>query len=722
MKKRTTVWVAIGCVCVALLGALSVLARFSRPDPAGPAARERERGGAAAAAPQAPVASAETIAAAEVERAKVDFEVPNVACVDSRTHAALRGVSIEAKLHDAPAEPLAHGVTDAAGRWTLPRPGRWTVRTSLAGYYDRTFTQDFALGPTAIALDPSPRLEVRLVTSTGRPVSGVELVLVPPLDVAEEWRDGWAQRLESLWSDRDQAAARASLERPSPTERPRSDVGAADSSSAWADETIAEYATLDACVRRTDSDGRAVWDRMPNVEGYRWGVRSKHVVRLEPPHERPRIRDLDAERVQLDASAPTGLSGVVRLVCGETTRIEAQALPSGSVAGFVDFGKPMRAAHARILGAAQGEGGGSRVVERQVEHGLALESDGGFVFDQVPPGTKLLRAFGWTLDGSIRFAAVQFELAPGEAKDLGIVKARTGSTVTLDLRLRDRGGREVSPKDVFVQGEARVDVGLSLFAKSRSVVDRCHETFEVPVGGLVELEGMADGALLVNLHEGTLWELDPARRTRVRMPTYAEHEVRGDTQVDLGLSVEKFVIVQFRPKVALALDPAGIQLDGLRTGSCDEIRTRARADIGLGSGADIVLTIELAPGRHVFVGHPGPSLEPIRGASYVAVRELDVTEQEQQEYDLEFTLGADIEGQLLRKSGEPAANSFVSFRIEPWISNGCARALYVSNTDADGRFRVRGLPPRTAFEASDRSRGTTGAAGETIQVVLRESR
>jgi hypothetical protein len=468
-----------------------------------------------------------------------------VRCIDASSRAALSGVAVDAKRVGV---EVAHTTTDTNGDLAVSDTGVWTFVVDAPGHFVCTTTLECVRGVNVIAVEPCATLEVRLVRADGSPVPGVKLSLVPPLAPPRMWGDGWQQMLRGAFADRE--SRRRALEawatsRAARGEDPSAPLPGLEEEDLWADPAIADFVTEANCIRTTDDEGVAVWSRMPLASGYRWGVLSTHAVRVEPANELRRLESHLDGTITMRTDAPLKLSGRIELAPGVTKRITAGALANGSVTGTIDFhGATARDAHVRLLDAHAPDGARPDVLERQVAADLSLSDAGRFLFEGVAPGLELVRAFWWTEDWRVHTAAVEFELAEGEVKDLGRIVEREGSSLTLRARLCDAQGRDVPLADVFEDELPTLTLLVGVSANSRRATDRFWESFEVPVGRPFTVLGVQPGYLMLQASPGSRFHVrrgDGSRR--VRLTRDIHESIEGDTTVELPLVVEELTAV-----------------------------------------------------------------------------------------------------------------------------------------------------------------------------------
>jgi hypothetical protein len=613
------------------------------------------------------------------------------------------------------------GTTDSAGAIDLPSATTWSVETESEEYFRLVITRAFDMGMTTLELSPAARLSITVRTPDGAPISGIRLCLIPPLARNQQWEASWQSRFDGMLRARDQRLA-SQLDRA----QAELEVGSLLSDTParfkegteWSHESIDSFATRDNLVRVTDSEGNATWSLFPLVNGYRWGVLSERDLLSRPAHERPRFRLLADGQIRLDIGAPQRLSGVLDFVPGETYRIDAVGMLPGVITGRIELsaGSPLREGHVRLLHSAL-DGSGT-VVERQQESSTLVLPDGTFVFKGAAPGDKRLRAVWQLEDGGIRCGSCEFTLAPSEALDVGTLKASSGSTVTIRPRLRDGEGNELEVQEVFDDAELAVKLQLVLSPSSRLPVDFRMEEVLTTVGADLQLIGMPNGSLSIRATDHGRWSTRGNKQLMWCFPRNAlVAEIERDTLVDVPILVERLVRCSFEASVPAGSPIGGLAIHALNTSTGYQAnQVLVRQEIEKSNGK-ILWQPSLPIGTYTVLVAPDQTFSPDDQNNYYALAEFHAISDADSPFELDLRPGCIMEGRCVDSTGAPRGGAGVGVRIGPWLESANGGDPYDADCDADGRFRIRGLPPNEPFVVSNSTRGTTCAAGGTIQVV-----
>ncbi len=566
----------------------------------------------------------------------------------------------------AEADPL--GAADAQGR--IPLAPAWTgsAWVRCPGHVGVRLELPGTPGGRRLVLAPAGAVEIRFSDAAGLPVEGVEVELEPA----------------SAPVDADVLLARPIV-----------------------------------AARRSDPEGRCLWPELVPGRPYRWRVRSAHRVEPDP-----------LQSAEPDLFAPTAVAGGpfvsmdVETAPGETLRLKARVRAGASVSGILESSLPAGAAVVRVYDLREDASverpspGGAldRTVARLEAVGAPGEG-GRFQFRELRAGRKKLTAY-WTSVRGLHFASVPCVLQPGEDRDLGLLRAQEGRTLDLLVRV---AGREGIPKEALERGlKAKVRL-ISRRAGGRGLP--FDQWLRVPVDQSLTLTGLAEGPLLL---EADIDE--PERMPGVRWKgDRGQFDVPGVASAQLTLEARSTLTATLKaiyPGGSAGGDlnafvfPAGggeARVEGDRGFELPAFKPREGDPPGTAS-----TTFAVPAGSflvRVFSAHPAkPDCAGLFG-------EVAATFAASGTNEAVVSLGAGntLRGRVVNRRGEPDRR-LLRLQVEPYHGPNDLPVRVVA-PDEDGRFVMRGVPPRrlmTFLFAEDEFDSGPGGAETPVDVRLEQ--
>ncbi|MEW6072405.1 MAG: hypothetical protein AB1726_07380 [Planctomycetota bacterium] len=608
-------------------------------------------------------------------------------------------------------------VTNRDGVAWLPSGGGWEVIARADGHIPRIEIGEFGSQGLVLRLRPAAALELVFRDPQGEPVEGVEAVALPPRAPGEEWGNDWGFELREWQAHeqeiRDRLAAGAEL----PDSRASSPPGLGPG--------MAELLGILTLRRRSDSEGRITWSDLPPGEGWRWALASRHHAALRPEYERPRVSFKPDGAVVRHAGIPTRISGPISLQAGEPTGIEVLVTP-----GIAAWGRIVPAAPGfterpviRLLASREVVSpGGIAVREREHETNARADAEGRFLLENLSPGEKLLRATWVEGEAQHCFASLEFALVEGESMDLGDLRAQAGTDLLLEIRVVDEAGETLDPAGLFDRPEkARVMVHLSAGTVRVSPARKTSEVLEVPLNEVITLAGLPGTSATLWVATGREWPSLRSPERALRWPKQFTIELPHSGPLVVPLIVQELVPCTIRMPYPAGERPfdakACVVFSAERRTEDEDLYPPFAPEAG-----EATATMYLPAGHCHLLVHTQAPREPEGTASYYFIDEIDVVPGVEVLANLQK--GAMIEGRLLTPRAEPRAGEFVTAAFGPWLGDGRDRsgAPYIAITDGQGRYRLRGLPPRVEMRLSGMGFGAkvvrTGAEGSSTVVDL----
>lgn len=617
-------------------------------------------------------------------------------CIDACSRRILAGVDVRLTC-------LATGMTRvttsssegvAAIAWTLHGAEDVMVEAHVAGYVRLRGTMPTSTSVQTLALEPGGNLEVRVRSADGKPVAGMSLAILPPLP-SVSWSSDWQEVLIKMQSE------------------PGSTPLSFDATmKAWRSAVPAQSLTnaLRDAVRSSDDEGMVCWrDLLPNAS-YRFAITSAVETALEPAHERRRLRVI-GEAVEVGASPPAGVSGAIEVVAGRVSNGIASLLPTTSVRGRF----PSRAAAgvsvklSRIsIATADGKDRASTIDPLAT---CTAEDDGRFHFSDLGEGVYLVRACWLPAQNQVQFASRAFRIEATredglDAVDLGDIQPTNGAALTVDVRCVDEQGSSLSVERVFERGDlASVLLHLRTQPDDRLFDHTLFETIVLSLDTPLTLLGLPPGSLRLEAspYGGNRWsdviELEAAKH---------ESRVGAHERVALALCVRRGV-----PCVLHVVDAHGrakaastVQLRHVATGrvaTADTIDGAARC------------RVTLLAGEHEVWARGAVSVADEVGDCWLGTL---VVASDTTEVRLQLGPAAAVRGVVRDALGQPLGHADLNWSLPTKVRSAAAAIVVGARTDADGRFKLAGLPPGVELRGSHVTLGPLTPGWNEVQVDL----
>lgn len=345
-------------------------------------------------------------------------------------------------------------------------------------------------------------------------------------------------------------------------------------------------------------------------------------------------------------------------------------------------------------------------------------SDGSFVFSDLAPGEYQVDA-AWSIGAEVSVSAARVKLAAGEQRDLGLCVVRPGPPMQLDLRVLDTFGNALLPESVFLDAAlARAVIGISDHVddplEPSVVVD-----LDLPLGTLAQVQG---------LRSGHVWAHAGLSRFEAKAlmagTTFLRFDPNGD-RIDYPAEDRVEIAARFQAgAVPLTLRfevPEGawgrrynLHLTHLASGTSVPCEDWSAAKDPKRRKTDHAL--QLTPGDYaLLVVSNAASMAKPGEVHHYAFQNLRVEGAGQVESvtllpGLEAPGIADLPS--MQDSSSPLFFDLVSINgvLEP------SKSWFTAKIDAENRFRLYGLPPKSLlFNQDSRTRWTVDGSGVLVR-------
>ena len=647
------------------------------------------------------------VGVSRADRAVIEAVSVQVGVTDASTHKALPDARVECT--SVGVEPASSSTywTAADGTTLIPLEGRWRIRIERAGYSpdEREFQLDGS--EISIQLEPAATLELTFRGPDGAPRSGVEVVLLPPLETGPPWDEFWrrdfdAEKLRSPHL----GGALMGLAGRGPQERSTSTVATDEADplglpfGRTLHPVVRAAASSITWLARSNQRGEVIWETLPARDGYRWALVSKLQADVHPPHERQGVRVVGAA-FQVAEDAPRGLSGTFDLKARVTTRFEISVERSTQVIGRVDMTSGAQVpARAALFDIERYEtSNGERLVRHTEVQKVRCAADGSFAFDDVSRGPQLVRAFWRPADGELAFAAHGFEVNGEPLVDVGTISPSAGSTIEGRIEIRGPAGERFDLRQAFpVSSRLHAALSISTNPDFGNRAEAVNELVGVEVGQPFRLHGIPDGKVWLRVAAEPGWPEPAIEGFVVKEPDVLELQSPCAEPLELTFRAEYMV-----PRDLILRFPGGVRPSQVRlhvrsnaSGETRQINLKPSRD------ADDVLraTLSLAAGGYDYLINS--NVLPVGdGPGVFATGSLKMTtDAEPLSIDLEPAIS--VSGTVKRKDGTPATGEFVGWSPGEWAALFSDRVdwIYTMIVGEEGHFHLRGVPPGTLLVAS----------------------
>jgi len=648
--------------------------------------------------------------------------------LDADSLTPVSGASIDARDESGTGHVLS---LDPRGCVVLPRLGVWHLIVTAPEHVRREFVGQVEPGELVFLLEAGGTIEVTVRSESGVAVAGAEVVLVPPLagESAEgAWRDWTAQRVDSPKLRRFlQHVARVQRQVGAPFEPLTPDPDDTEQVVAGGvrvSGTVLEALPADAWRATTDSAGRAHWSGLPTLADFRVAWIGPGRAKLSPPNEFKPYHYKDGKWVAT-GRAIEDLTGALVVRAGQSTNVEAVAYRESSVFGWIDSrGASLRSPSVVKLfhRSIEVSGDGADLETVLVESSVVPSMDGQFEFHNVRPGRKRIAAHWSPKNGLICFASIDFEVAPSETREIGVLSAQPGFDLTIRTALTTPDGTELAASDVFVDGvRAEVALGLDTLLDSRDTPGAISEMIGVPLGESVVLSGLPPGQTYLSARFGGDYDL----RESDGSVSISEPRDRTTSSSTTQPELLAFVVTRrIEQRLQILWTQAGppprmeAYWRSKRTGQ------HGQADLSpphrvVGPAEYSLL---LAEGEYELLVHAQTLEAPRDDAGWLWSGTLKVSPASDTPQIL-LQEGSALEGRVLDARGGPIARRPISLALPEWGTPEAPHWMYTVITDEDGRFRFCSLPADVELNVSTGGAPIrTGPAGATRTVELRRAR
>jgi hypothetical protein len=550
--------------------------------------------------------------------------------------------------------------TGADGRAQLNARGKGSIAVKASGHAGVSGTVVFDPGEYTVLLAPTGAIEMEVVDERGLPIPDVEVELFPfPIATPN------------------QVAAETS-------------VGELSSGPHLLSKEV-------LWLQKTGRDGRIQWLEVAPGEGYRWLVRSKHFVKGLQPTDKVVPMEGGLAFVTDPSSALS--TPALTVLPGSTTKHKVEIVTSSSVRGAVAMGEGT----GRIeLATRVDHVYGSRALANyQSESVASIRPPGKFEFAPATPGKKRIKTWWKESPNRFRFIRREFELLPGEHKDLGLIAPDAGYQVEGIVRIE---GAENLP----AKWSGKPLIAVVTFANTPPPPvppeALLSDILEVNVGESFTLEGLMEGSLAI----GAGLDLDNSPHPLVRIPagTVATQQLLPGLNLKNAATksypipqtraVEMLIQVTAMLSVRISANISSLPTrGGLRAcllpdpPSFGPVKS---AEMELGASGEASATLSVPPGDYkVWAFSSTPD------HNYFGETSLKVGIDQPNEARVNLGNGAIIKGALpTNKSSFPLGGASFGFHVEPYSG----AAIYKFQVNAQGQFTLTGVAPNCILRAA----------------------
>jgi len=633
--------------------------------------------------------------------------------------------------------PDAHPArADARGRVavTLGSAPDWPVEELLVeapGHSRRLVTVDTAAPPARIGLMPAGSVALTVVDDLGQPAAGIELQLIPPGHGAEPWLADWRSIRSSRFRpspedirERARGVASPELAHWTPGQglvdaNPEAPLGTFQlTMQREASEVFRHCIPWQDWVQTTDESGRVEWRGLPAVDGYQWGSSVVSLVELEPEPVPARLA-VPGQPIQVSSEEPDrSISGPFTVIARERVEFTGTVVRQTGVMGYFWSARPVPPSRVVVKvfhRSPEADEIRQRYVSLEIERNTWADEDGLFVCEGIRPGRAVLRGF-WKEEGERFFFATRpFVAQKGEVEDLGEITASQGSALPLRIVIVDSEGEELDPSSVFsLDSEPVVWLNITAVGLGGSPYPPISAQVQARLGHTTELMGLPNGrcVLSVDLVEEGSQLLDPHARLilppsqTVLIPSYEEPTL----VLEYVPQVRQVIEARFPSALAAVRAEAHlISTKNSRTYKRDLRPERSREGVVRGE-------LSVPPGEYHLLVHTQAAEERDEATSLFYSGRVTVPDGAAPTLVLDLEAGATVEGLAEDREGGVHANAVILCSTGPFRGVRKQTWTHQLETDEEGRFQIRGLPPGSSFITNHGTFFRSGPAGSTEEV------
>ncbi|MEC7584171.1 MAG: hypothetical protein VYE77_07620 [Planctomycetota bacterium] len=609
--------------------------------------------------------------------------------------------------------------SDRMGRVTVDPMPEARVWVTCGGYVP-TAVRVAAVGDEfVVGLEPSGSVMVRFTDARGEPVAGVAARLLVPVAEGPEWGFDWYQGsgLAAWTFDRDLLERKLAIDTQAEemwADRETVEPYASDAQVDWrlvADNfrdpvqlgagrevqpkfrPLAERLSLEQV---SDARGVVQWSGLPAGTCYRWGLCSPLHARMDPAHENVPLAGTD-RGVRVGEDPVPLLSGQFAVVAEELAEFEVSVEGSASVSGSFALAAGAGRAQVKLydLQAVQSERGLFVDSYSQEAFGVS-DASGRFRFENVRPGAKLLRAYWHQKEQDFYFATHVLMLAPGEQHDTGMLACAQGNTLSCELELRDRDGREVDAQQWFGRPGMHGVVVVDAFAGDGGISASVYEMVGIRLGTSFRLHGLPAGEVAIRATPEPGWEVPQSKgRIQVHDQEVIHLALPHTQEVKLALRVDRLVQRRFRVRYPAGGNLPVVQLF-LKSDSSSEVQSLRVKAPRSASVHEQVVDLWVHPEQHRLLMHSvsGTTGDGQSGASLFGQAEVDFRHSKPgRDPVIELQTAASVRGRFVDQDGMPQGGRMLQFSPPEWLDESGRSWIYRCRTANDGSFELGGLPP-----------------------------
>lgn len=564
------------------------------------------------------------------------------------------GYALESKIVEQ--QMMIPFTADAQGRVRIDGGGKGWFSATAPGHVGVQGTVQFKPGIYVIVLTPSGAVEFDVRNELGQAVGGVEVQIILPIPNFDDLPEGHLyDQIAMLW-----------------------------------EEFVPK--------RRSGADGKITWPELAPGKPYRWQVTSKDLVDAADDDVgvlpggqvvTGRVRDRD-----------TLLGPTFEVESGGTTRVPVKLLIGASLSGLLPLGTER--ADVELSDRRDYEVGGPKpFTSYNTEASLSVGNPGDFRFGPIRAGRKRLRAW-WKSEGNrYRFVNREFDLIPGEHRELGILDPTSGHSVEAVLRIE---GEENLPEGVR-KGGVRVSVHFSNRREPHVDGQMIFAELFMTAGEPVHLDGLMDGVLLVApwwKHAVPGVKPEYAYSTNYPIPSTS----RVDVVIKLAAKLPVRVTAAYPPDkpacpLRVCLLPVGEGQRRVIDNVIDVKATEAR---------EVQAEDQAVAGEYeVWVFSDALGSDP--QTNYFGKASIRVGPAQTNEVRVQLEPGATIQGKAVTRKGKPGWDAL------GFLPNGyMGKGIYRCKVAPDGRYVLPGVAPGVLiWPISSEIRIQAGLAGSVVE-------
>jgi len=607
--------------------------------------------------------------------------------------------------------------SDASGVLSIPpsRAGALFIRANP--YATLLVSGAFNAGTLTIELAPVGALELNFKAEDGRAVEGVDVELC----IEESGKPAGQkviistilsieQQFDELKSAGDlHAASDVSLRHS--TQQLHNDL--ALEWKAAANKVIKiECTKTEQLLQKSNVIGKILWNGLSPDQLYRWRLCSPHSIEMAPPHELYINRFIPRGKgVVTGSEPPDNISGIIKIEGRQKRELQIPVYVLGSIRGRI-LNAPGQPADGAAIKLYHGrhfdhpEPGGVWIHEMKVTGMQRSDEDGRFLFRGVKPGKKEL---GFSIANEdikriqYRFARAECEIREGESMDIGDVRWTEGSNLLVRFAIQDEMSKPIPREELFIVSENdKFNILLTIARSGRDPVPDhdITELLTVPIDKEIEFRGLHPSEWHVGvvdykwplLRPGWTPKPDSASISNI---TVIIPETREITIPFTYVRVQDITVKWPNAKKP----PEFAQAYFMNERSQFLLQTSLSKHRKPGGGLELDGDLSMPSGDYRMIIVPDLQSLGANESGFLIDQYISVKQSTNPE-NIEVgdpMRGVSVSGRYLDSDGEPNRGRFFGWTLYEYRGWKMPPPIYFTQTDDDGRFQFRCMPPNSKF-------------------------